>query len=79
VTEEGTRPVEGTAEVGPGESSWSFTPAAPWRPGFYALVVDSMLEDLAGNSVARVFDRDLSRPEDAPVDVARITVDFAIR
>jgi hypothetical protein len=43
------------------------------------LVVDTILEDLAGNSLARVFDRDLSRPEDAPVDAARTTVDFAIR
>ena len=28
-----------------------------------------MLEDLAGNSVRRVFDRDLTRPEDEPRDV----------
>jgi hypothetical protein len=79
VTEDGGHPVDGTGQVGPGEDSWSFTPAAPWRRGAYVLVVDTILEDLAGNSAARVFDRDLSRPDDRPLDAARIAVDFAIR
>ena len=71
--------VRGRGDAGAEERSWSFTPDEPWARGDYALVVDAMLEDLAGNSVARVFDRDLESPEDAPIDVARITLDFAIR
>ena len=51
--------VQGAVEVGPGGRSWHFTPSAPWAPGSHRLVVDPVLEDLAGNSVARVFDRDL--------------------
>jgi hypothetical protein len=35
-----------------------------WASGPHQLVVDPVLEDLAGNSVSRVFDRDLSRSED---------------
>ena len=41
-----------------------------WRSGAtrrYALVVDTTLEDLAGNSVARVFDRDLADPDHDPI------------
>ena len=51
------------AQTGPGERSGSSFP-----PGLGArvapLVVDPVLEDLAGNSVSRVFDRDLTDPED---------------
>jgi hypothetical protein len=60
------RPVAGTATVGPEERSWRWDPGAPWVAGPHHLVVDAVLEDLAGNSVRRVFDRDLARREDHP-------------
>lgn len=53
------RPISGTVAIGPQEQSWSLTPDRPWVPGSHRLVVDPVLEDLAGNSVRRVFDRDL--------------------
>ena len=59
------RPVAGSAEPGPGERSWRLTQAA-WAAGGHRLVADPILEDLAGNSVSRVFDRDLARPGDRP-------------
>jgi hypothetical protein len=34
------------------------------------------LEDLAGNSVSRVFDRDLTRPQDEPLAPRPVTVAF---
>jgi hypothetical protein len=70
------RSVAGTATVGPEERSWLLTPGRPWASGAHRLVVDSVLEDLAGNSVARVFDRDLERPEDAPRADRSVTVTF---
>ena len=70
------RPVEGTAVVGPEEQSWRFTPRRAWAPGAHHLVVDPVLEDLAGNSVSRVFDRDLSRAEDAPAEPRPVTLTF---
>ncbi|MCA9174570.1 MAG: hypothetical protein KDB14_08790 [Planctomycetales bacterium] len=36
-----------------------FQPREPWRSGRYRLRVNARLEDLAGNTFARVFDRDL--------------------
>ena len=42
------------------EQSWEFTPDEPWKERAHRLTVDPMLEDLAGNSLRRVFDRDLS-------------------
>lgn len=59
VVDSGGRRVHGIPAIGAGERSWQLTPDQPWRDGPYALIVDPELEDLAGNSVARVFDRDL--------------------
>jgi hypothetical protein len=39
-------------------------------------MVDPVLEDLAGNSVSRVFDRDLTRPEDRPRQARPVSVGF---
>ena len=37
-----------------------FTPHAPWTSGRYKIVVENILEDLAGNNLNRPFDRDIS-------------------
>jgi hypothetical protein len=71
-------PLAGQAAVGPDERGWRFAPRAPWVAGRYALIVDPRLEDLAGNSLIRVFDRDLSRPEDAPAGAGPVAIDLTI-
>jgi hypothetical protein len=53
----GTR-VPGTAQLAASDSVWLFTPERAWAAGEYTLHVDSALEDVAGNSVAHVFDAD---------------------
>ena len=60
------RPVDGTTRIGRGEQSWQLAPGRAWASGSHQLIVDPVVEDLAGNSVSRVFDRDLARPEDQP-------------
>jgi hypothetical protein len=74
----GTR-VDGTPQPGPADRSWQLVPRAAWAAGAHRLVIDPVLEDLAGNSAGRVFDRDLSRPEDDPRAAAFITVPFRTR
>jgi hypothetical protein len=66
----------GRTTVGPGERSWSFTPTTSWRAGRHAVRVDSRLEDLAGNSIARVFDRDLTRADEVLVSARVVTIGF---
>jgi hypothetical protein len=70
------RSVYGRVEVGPEERSWRLTPAERWASGTHQIVVDPVLEDLAGNSVSRVFDRDLTRPDDEPRQARPVTVTF---
>jgi hypothetical protein len=66
----------GRGSVGPGERSWQFEPQSPWEEGRHLVVVDPRLEDLAGNSLVRVFDRDLTRAEDSPIDAGHVAIDF---
>jgi hypothetical protein len=70
--------VSGRGDPGPGEESWRFAPARPWDAGRYVLRVEARLEDLAGNSVRRVFDRDLDRREDDPLDIGHAEVAFDV-
>jgi len=58
------RNVQGDVEFG--ARNWSLTPHQPWAAAKHELVVDPVLEDVAGNSVARVFDRDLDESDDVP-------------
>jgi hypothetical protein len=55
--------VDGRSRTGDGELSWHFLPTGAWQPGSHRLVVDPVLEDIAGNSVLRVFDRNLAEPD----------------
>jgi hypothetical protein len=51
--------VDGTALITEGEKKYSFIPAKPWSSGMYKLQIETRLEDLAGNNLSRLFDRDL--------------------
>jgi hypothetical protein len=63
------RAVAGRATLDEAAELWMFTPADESTDyNRWALRVDSRLEDVAGNSVRRVFDRDLERPEDEGLD-----------
>jgi len=68
--------VDGTSAIGPNDRSWRLSPRAPWVSGPYQLIVDPVLEDLAGNSVSRVFDRDLSRVEDRSPEAPPASLTF---
>jgi hypothetical protein len=68
--------LHGRGSTGAEERSWIFEPDSTWRDVRYQLVVDPRLEDLAGNSLVRVFDRDLTRAEDAPSESRRIAIDL---
>jgi hypothetical protein len=38
---------------------WRFLPGGRWEPGGYQLVVDTAIEDLAGNHIGQLFDIDV--------------------
>lgn len=53
--------VVGRADLSDDDSVWRFIPASPWD-GAPKLRVNRALEDLAGNSIGRVFDAVIPRP-----------------
>ncbi len=66
--------VEGRGEVGAWETSWRFVPDRAWPEGPVALRVDTQLEDLAGNSIARPFEVDVIRDPASEAVPPRLTV-----
>ena len=53
--------IAGQVTVADHERRWSFTPEAPWQPGPYVIAVETILEDAAGNSIARPFEVNLNK------------------
>jgi hypothetical protein len=51
--------VTGIIAIDKQESEWRLTPQSSWKAGSYKLIVDTGLEDLAGNSIGRPFDIDV--------------------
>ncbi len=62
VRDENDQPVMGHLALGEGEQSCLFVPERPWQKGAYRVKVADRLEDLAGNSISRPFDRNLDVP-----------------
>jgi hypothetical protein len=51
--------LQGTCEVGTGETTWRFAPSSSWAPGRYRIRVAADLEDSCGNDLRAAFDRPL--------------------
>jgi hypothetical protein len=71
--------VEGAIEVSEEERLWSFTPQGEWRRGRYALAVDTVLEDVAGNNVGRPFEVDILDRVSEDIEVKKASVPFEVR
>jgi len=53
--------VMGTLAPEDRETVLSFIPSVPWNKGEYTIEIESRLEDLAGNNLNRLFDKDLTK------------------
>jgi hypothetical protein len=79
VEDAGRRRLDCRARLVAGETVLELEPTTPWQPGSYFLEVDPMLEDCAGNSVARPFDRDLEDGATEPHPGAVSLLEFRCR
>lgn len=59
IVDEKENRIEGSMRIVNKEKGFEFVPAKPWRTGNYYIEIASYLEDLAGNNLARLFDRDI--------------------
>jgi hypothetical protein len=78
VVDESGRPISGEIAVSENETRWQFTPEERWRAGDYRLVIDSALEDLAGNSIRRPFEVDMARPVESEEVIETVSVPFRV-
>jgi hypothetical protein len=59
VTDASGKTVAGQIELIDHERRWSFQPLGPWKRGQHQLVIQTTIEDLAGNNVGKPFDVDI--------------------
>jgi hypothetical protein len=81
VTDENYNVIEGDVEVTDNERLWHFVPNEKWKKGSYRIDIEPRAEDLAGNNLERLFEKDLAKPGPEPsqrVSVVR-TKEFKVR
>lgn len=71
--------VAGTVDISKHETEWRYTPQEPWKPGGYQLIVDTALEDLAGNHLGQAFDIDVFQHVTEHITTKTISLPFAVR
>jgi len=73
------KPVEGRIEIDRHETRWRFHPSSAWKGGAHGLAVDTVLEDMAGNSIDRPFEVDIVRPSDGTIKAKLLRLPFDVR
>ena len=71
--------VAGTVTVDRQETRWQFAPRDPWKAGEYRLVVDTAIEDLAGNHVGQAFDIDTFERVTERITTKTMSLPFDVR
>jgi hypothetical protein len=71
--------VPGMAGVDKHETEWRLTPQKPWKAGDYNLVVDTGLEDLAGNRIGQPFDIDVFDQVTQHIATKTVSLPFVVR
>jgi hypothetical protein len=69
----------GTVLIDRQETQWRFTPHDAWKTGNYQLIVDTAIEDLAGNHVGQPFDLDTFEHVTEHITTKTISLPFAVR
>jgi hypothetical protein len=71
--------VAGAIDVAHDESEWRFTPQQAWTVGSYRLIVDTSLEDVAGNKIGQPFDIDVFDKVTERITTSTTTLSFDVR
>ena len=62
VVNSGGKVMEGVPTLADHERQWNFTPADSWKSGAHHVLVQTTIEDLAGNNIGKRFEVDLFEP-----------------
>jgi len=61
------------------ERRWTFVPNNPWRRGGYKLLIQTTIEDLAGNNIGKPFDFDKLEAIRRRPGSSTVTLAFEVR
>jgi hypothetical protein len=79
IADNDNKSIAGIWSIGNEEKSIRFTPEANWAAGQYFLLVETRLEDLAGNNINRPFDLDTKNNKEAIGKDEVVSIGFDIR
>lgn len=74
----GRQAISGEIQLLEEESTWSFIPNQPWEAGNYQVEIEARLEDLAGNNLNRLFDRDIQKDATIPPEQELYRLTFKV-
>jgi hypothetical protein len=79
VTNDSGEVVEGKAGLEDQERRWNFVPSSPWNRGSYRIVVQTTIEDLAGNNIGKPFDVDIFESVQRRLTSSSVSLPFEVR
>ncbi|MDN5203094.1 hypothetical protein QQ008_17020 [Fulvivirgaceae bacterium BMA10] len=68
--------IEGDVKTWEKEHVWSFHPKKNWENDQYKIIIDTKLEDLAGNNIQKLFDMDTTQGRGPYFSVKEVYIDF---
>jgi hypothetical protein len=71
--------VEGKISLEDQERRWTLTPDTVWRRGRYQLIIQTTLEDLAGNNIGKPFEVDLFEGVGRRLSTTTVKLSFEIQ
>ena len=71
--------VQGDAGLENQERRWIFVPSSPWHRGSYRIVVQTTIEDLAGNNIGRPFEVDVFENVQRWLTNSTVKLSFEVR
>ncbi len=71
--------VDGKISLEDQERRWKFTPNNVWRRGGCQIIIQTILEDLAGNNIGKPFDVDLFEGVERRLSTTTVKLSFEIR
>ena len=71
--------IEGSIVIKNAEKHWIFTPKEPWEPSDHKIVIETKIEDLAGNTVTRPFEVDRLEGPKEKTNEEFLRINFTIK
>ncbi len=79
VVDESGRAIPGQAFLTERERIWKFLPQHSWKAGHYSLIVETTIEDLAGNNIGKAFEVDVFDGVSKRLEQTTVKLPFELR